>query len=73
MSKYIEFEEVPYEGKTKRFLVMSKSQAHPLGKIQWYPAWRQYVFSPAFETVWNRTCLEDIQFFLTRLMEDRRC
>ena len=72
MSKYLEFRQVPYKGKTKRFEVISKSQGYAIAKIQWYSAWRQYVFSSAFETVWNRECLKDIENFLQRLMDERK-
>ena len=72
MSKYLEFIEVPYKGKTKRFEVISKSSGYRLGKIAWYSQWRQYTFSPSFETIWNRDCLKDIIFFITNLMQDRK-
>ena len=72
-SKYLEFKQIPYEGKTKRFEVISKKHCGIiLGRISWYGAWRQYIFSPAFETVWNRDCLKDIQDFLQQLMDERK-
>jgi hypothetical protein len=43
-----------------------------LGRISWYEAWRQYVFSPAFDTLWNKDCLETIQTFLNELMTERK-
>ena len=72
MSKYLEFKQVSYNGKTKRFKVISKNHGDVLGKISWYGAWKQYVFSPAFETVWNRDCLKDIQDFIQELMNERK-
>jgi len=72
MIKYLEFKQVPYEGKTKRFEVISKNHESVIGRISWYGAWRQYTFSPAFETVWNRECLKDIQDFLQNLMDERK-
>lgn len=72
MSKYLEFKRVPYEGKTKRFEVISKNHGYSLGRISWYGAWRQYAFSPAFETVWNKDCLKDIENFLNSLMVERK-
>jgi hypothetical protein len=71
MSKYLEFKQVPYEGKTKRFEVISKLHGDVLGRISWHGAWRCYVFSPAFETIWNKDCLKDIQDFLQQLMDER--
>lgn len=73
MSDYLEFQQVMnFKGKTKRFEVISKNQGFSIGRIQWYSSWRQYCFSPAFETVWNRTCLKDIQDFLQQLMNERK-
>ena len=84
MSKYLEFKEIPFKGKTKRFDIVSKTtncqncegygkinrdyspDTCPecfgygniiLGRIQWYSQWRQYTFSPAFPTIWNRDCM----------------
>jgi len=71
MSKYIEFQEVPFKGKTKRYLIISKSDETPLGKIQWYSAWRQYVFMSGFPTIWNKDCLITVQEFLQQLMDER--
>ncbi len=108
MSKYLEFKEIPFKGKTKRFNVVSKTSFEEckhcngtgdafgkvqteedlsadcifcngtgkipiiLGRISWYPQWRQYTFSPGFPTVWNKECMEDIIFFITNLMKDRK-
>ncbi len=108
MSKYLEFKQIPFKGKTKRFEVVSKTsfeecpkcvenyynssnwciglkyfKACPdchgtgkspiiLGKISWYPAWRQYVLMPSYPTIWNRDCMNDIISFINNLMEDRK-
>jgi len=70
MSEYLEFNQIPYEGKTKRFNVVSKLHGDILGRISWYGAWRQYTFSPTYPTVWNNTCLKDIINFLEQLMKE---
>ena len=44
----------------------------PLGDINWYARWRQYVFDPNFGTVWNSRCLIDIAEFLKAEMEKRK-
>lgn len=72
MSKYLEFKQVPYEGKTKRFEIISKSQSVDLGIIKWNSNWRQYCFYPSDQTLWSRDCLKDIQDFLNNLMEERK-
>lgn len=71
MNPYLEFKQVPYEGKTKRFEVISIKHGYTLGRISWYGGWRCYIFSPAFETIWNKDCLKDIQDFLQQLMDER--
>lgn len=108
MSKYLEFKQVPFKGKTKRFEVVSKTSFEKckncngqgnifqsvifeadttiecpvceslgnvkmiLGRIQWYSQWRQYVFMPGYPTIWNRDCMNNIIFFITNLMKDRK-
>lgn len=108
MSKYIEFKEIPFKGKTKRFEVVSKtsftecktchgngdsfhnvpteqdlSDVCPicngrgkitivLGRISWYPQWRQYTFNPGYPTVWNIDCMNEICHFILGLMEERK-
>jgi len=37
MSKYIDFEQIPFNGKTKRFKIWSISHGDLLGKIQYRP------------------------------------
>ena len=72
MSKYLDFLEIPFKGKTRKFHVVSKSTCTPLAEIKWYPQWRQYTFFPYGETIWNRDCMNDIIFFITNLMQDRK-
>ncbi len=108
MSKYLEFKEIPFKGKTKRFEIVSKTSFEIckkckgdgfiiqhytdgytktieciecgglktrqiiLGRIQWYSQWRQYVLMPSYPTIWNRDCMNDIIFFITNLMRDRK-
>ena len=72
MSKYIEFIQVPFKGKTQRYEIVSNTTGNVLGRISWYGAWRQYTFSPAFETIWNKDCLKDVQDFLKQLMYERK-
>lgn len=72
MSTYLEFKEVLFKGKTKRFDIISKSSGDLLARIQWYPQWRQYVFLPAYPTRWNKDCLNDIEKFIENLMAERK-
>lgn len=68
--KYIEMEEVEKKSKTSVYAIFSKSNREAIGTIKWYGPWRQYCFFPLDdETVWNRTCLNDIVDFINQLME----
>lgn len=74
MSEYINFTQIPYSGKTKRFEVTAVKTQITLGRICWYSGWRQYVFMPSFETLWNSECLKSITEYLEQLnknMEDK--
>lgn len=73
MSEYLSFEEDDhYEGKTKRFMVVSKKRLNILGEIKWYGAWRQYTFWPIGDTIWNTQCMKDIILFIDNLMSERK-
>lgn len=71
-SKYIEFDKVGDTGKTEIWNVNSKSSKATLGKVQWYGPWRQYCFFPSPSTVFNPTCMSDINKFIQDLMAARR-
>jgi len=58
-------------GKTEIHSVNSRSSGEPLGMIRWYGPWRQYCFFPNFRTIFNRGCMEDINDYITTLMEAR--
>lgn len=60
--------------KTREYFIVNKSQGVRLAVIKWYGAWRQYCFFPVpgAETVWNASCLANIQAFLKLLREERR-
>lgn len=73
MGKFIEFTEQPIEQgkKTPVYFVDSKQGAH-LGEIKWYGPWRCYAFYPAGGTIFDKSCLKDIEKFLTGLMDARK-
>ena len=70
MSEYLIFKQIPYDGKTKRFDVISKLHGNILGRVSWYSSWRQYAFSPSFSTIWNNNCLKEMINFLEQLMKE---
>lgn len=47
-------------GKTEVWNVSNK-RGTPLGKIKWFSKWRSYCFYPASDTVFNTSCLRDVQ------------
>lgn len=71
-SKYMEFDKIGDTGKTEIWNILSKSSGFILGKISWYGPWRQYCFLPSPNSVFNNSCMSDIQKFIKILMEDRR-
>lgn len=73
-TEYLIFRTVPTEGarKTGMWAVLSRRHKNVLGTIKWYGAWRQYVFCPDPDTIFNRGCLEDINAFMDTQMRERR-
>ena len=68
--KYFRMEEVPTEGKTRRFNVVSKSDGGLLGEIKWHGPWRQYCLFSEY-TIWNTGCMQDVLHFLAQLKRER--
>lgn len=73
-SKYLEFKPIAVqpERRTKRWGVVSKSSGDVLGLVEWYGAWRQYIFEPREGCVFNNGCLNDISAFLTEMNAEHR-
>ena len=61
-AKHIEFVKAYKQNpKTEIWKVFTKTDSIFLGTIKWYAQWRQYGFYPAEGTVFEKTCLGDIQ------------
>lgn len=69
--EYLDFVETGDTGKTKMWDVMSLSGGYRLGRIRWHGPWRQYVFFPEAETLWNSGRLRSVRLFLVSQMELR--
>ncbi len=69
---YMEFKLQPRRGKTQVWLIENKGSNNVLAVIKWYGAWRQYCFFPFLDTVFNTSCLSDIQHFIKQLMDERK-
>jgi len=71
--KYIQFKETESpKRKTKTCDCMNNDGVTLLGEVEWGTGWRQYVFCPAEDVMFSKSCLEDICHFIKQLMDDRR-
>ena len=70
---YIKFELIDKNPKTNVYSVKNKNSDDLLGFIKWYSAWRQYCFFPVNSTVYSRGCMKDINDFINKIMEERKC
>jgi len=71
-TRYMIFRRIPSTGKTSLWNVLNKSDGGALGLIQWYGAWRQYVFEAVAGCVFNGGCLDTISGILKRLNQEQR-
>jgi hypothetical protein len=51
-------------GKTNIYWITTVRDGTNIGTIYYYGKWRQYIFAPSTETIWNKTCLSEIITFL---------
>lgn len=61
-----------HKPKTNVYGVLNKNSGDEIGEIKWYPHWRQYTFFPEDGCVFSVGCLNDVNSFITDLMEDRK-
>ncbi len=71
-SEYLVFEEVPNLRETRIVSVRSKSSGDLLGSIRYRGAWRQYVFHPEPQCIFNGGCLADIIAALKDMNDHQR-
>lgn len=74
-SKWVEFIDVTHsypnsDKKTCTWAVWEKNGG-VLGQIKWFSHWRQYVFAPVEDTVFNVECMADIAAFIIEHKKDR--
>ena len=67
--KFIEFKETNLKQAARPVLhCLNRKSGDCLGMVFWYPAWRQWCFTQAAETiVFSRDCLLDVTDFLRQL------
>lgn len=64
--KYLEIKDcgpIRPGGKTRYYEVMAKNHAS-LGCIRWWSNWRQYIFIPNIDTIFDASCLIELVSFL---------
>jgi len=66
------FLEVSASGKTKVWEIRAVAGGAVLGKVKWFGRWRQYVFAPAANTVWNPDCLNEVSRFVVKCTVDHQ-
>jgi len=71
-TKYMTFRLIDKKPKTTEWCVENNKSGGTLGFIEWYGPWRQYVFTPLEECVFNNDCLSEIATFLTDLNARQR-
>jgi hypothetical protein len=65
--RWLRFLDVGLLGRrTRAWTVVTKDSGEALGLVDWYGAWRCYVFTPTLEveTVYEQRCLRDIADFV---------
>ncbi len=73
--EYIRFVEHEWKDpgrKTAKYSCVNKRSEDKIGVVEWYGPWRQFVFAPEYDTVFEPKCLMAICEFLAQLMEARK-
>lgn len=70
-TKYLAFAVAPTKGKTKVILIINRHHEEVIGEIKWFSRWRQYCFFPYNDTIWNTTCIMDVQEVIDKLKKER--
>jgi len=65
--KYIYFIWLKNKPKTSVWHCRNQGSNDLLGEVKWYGPWRQYCFFPEMATVFNNTCLDDVNHFMSQL------
>ena len=71
-TQYLAFVETPTRGKTKVIAIVNRHHEQIIGEIRWFGRWRQYCFFPYNDTVWNTTCMDDVNSVIGELKNERK-
>jgi len=72
MKAYITFVKISQTDKTEVYAVRSVKHGFNLGVIRFYFGWRQYVFEPETQSIWNNLCLDAVSEFLKKLNKEHK-
>jgi len=73
LTRFLRFEQIHRPKRTTMtWAVVSQSSSVKLGEIRWHSPWRQYVFFPSAETLFNVECMVDICDRIETLMRWRQ-
>jgi hypothetical protein len=67
--QFIRFEEISRDAGRSHWLCINNRDGTRLGTVAWYPAWRQYCYSPGCPADYSAGCLADIQEFIKSISE----
>lgn len=68
--KYLQFVKVVQKSKTSVWSCWTdkgKNRGIEIGEVKWYTSWRRYCFFPFPETIFDKSCMEDICDFIGQL------
>ena len=71
-TEYLRFIDKESRQITKIIGIVNIHHDEEIGEIRWFGKWRQYCFYPSENTIWNTTCMEDVQTVIKELMNERK-
>jgi hypothetical protein len=69
--EFIHFVKIADKTRTSVWSCQNNKTDDELGKIEWYPGWRQYCYFPTVQAVYSIGCLVNIAEFISQLMKER--
>jgi hypothetical protein len=72
ITKYLHYQKSRWSNKKTYNVIISSVYGGSLGQIKWYPGWRRYAFFPDAETLYDSSCLKDIQNYIDELMAEHK-
>lgn len=67
MAKFIRFDKMDEYADRPVYAIVNKKSGIELGKIGYYPPWRQFVAKFGEGSIWSDGCLDDVAEAIARL------